>query len=126
MKKAFAYLIQFALMLPALIGAIKLSSYFLELEKYKAQCKNRDKTEITCNGLCKLSEELSLETQENEPSKPLLPTIENIIPLFYCAENHPLLPEAPLRLIKQTNYHHYIAFIPQNVLLKLEKPPTVG
>ncbi|MFN4299080.1 MAG: hypothetical protein ACK4EX_05015 [Thermaurantimonas sp.] len=113
-------------MMPALIGAFKLSSYFLELERYKIQCKNRDNTEIICNGLCKLSEELSLESQDNEPSKPLLPPIENIIPLFYCTENDSLLPEVPLLFIKKTNHYHYKAFLPQNVISKLEKPPTVG
>ncbi|GCD78560.1 hypothetical protein JCM31826_20420 [Thermaurantimonas aggregans] len=126
MKKAFAIVIQFALLLPALVGALKLSSYFLELEKYKAQCKNRDNTEITCNGLCKLSEELSLETSENEPVQPLFPTIENILPLYYCYTSAPLLPVILYQVGKQSNNHYYKVFFPKGVRSRLEKPPTVG
>lgn len=111
-------------MIPILAGVIKIAHYAVDLKEYKAQCINREVKEISCNGLCKLSSELASESKESENQNPIIPTIENLLPVFLN------LREAQASIISfafvlgKSNNYSYKDPVSQKFINELIKPPT--
>lgn len=125
LKKLNSVLLQIALLMPVFTGVIKVLTYAIEFKEYQAQCINRDIEEISCNGLCKLGSELSSEARDTESQIPAIPSIENLIPLFYSHKSEPSNLTAWTFISKNLNSYSYIEPVSESFINELIKPPTL-
>ncbi|MFN3952721.1 MAG: hypothetical protein ACK4KT_10005 [Thermaurantimonas sp.] len=124
-KKIFTILLLGALLLPVITGVNKIAHYAIDFREYKAQCKNRDNIEITCNGLCILGSELASDSKETDPTAPLVPTIENLIPLFVTQNDRLESIQSFVTISKKTIPSFYKDLASQSFINELIKPPTL-
>lgn len=124
-KKILSTILFLALLLPVFVGMQKITRYVFDYNEYKAQCKNRENLEVSCNGLCKFGSELASDESKPEKQQPTLPTIENLIPLFVYAYSESS-PKFPLWNVHQTALNHaYREPKSQLFINELIKPPIM-
>lgn len=65
MKKVAAYILMLCLMNQMFLAAGFMIDYYADIESYVAQCVNKDKPSLQCDGQCLLSEKIAATQQAN-------------------------------------------------------------
>lgn len=65
MKKLVAYILMLCLMNQMFLAAGYMIDYYADIESYVAQCINKDKPTLQCDGQCLLAEKIAAAQQTN-------------------------------------------------------------
>ncbi len=65
MKQLVAYILMLCLLNQMFLAAGYMIDYYADIESYKAQCINKDKPALQCDGQCLLSEKIAATQQTN-------------------------------------------------------------
>lgn len=63
MKQAVAYILMLCLLNQMFLAAGYMIGYYADIEAYKAQCINKDKPALQCDGQCLLSQKIAATQQ---------------------------------------------------------------
>jgi hypothetical protein len=121
----FHILVALAILTPTCIGFSKVVRYYIDFEDYKKSCKNRDNSEISCNGLCRLSEELAAEGNVDDVHPPVLPNVENILPLFIGIFKTSGFVVIEFIKVFSKSFYYLLHFNSHEFVKELIKPPAI-
>lgn len=65
MKQLVAYILMLCLSNQMFLAAGYMIDYYADIESYKAQCINKDKPALQCDGQCLLSEKIAATQETN-------------------------------------------------------------